>query len=72
MNTEDDIKHCRRNGIPNEAIILNRLQNAEILDDFAAKLAQGDDVASGRMSVAEYDAVISALRYAVSYMRGAL
>lgn len=43
---------------------------ADILDNYASKLSRSDDIASGRLSVAEYETIMSALRYAVSYLRG--
>lgn len=43
---------------------------ADILDNYASKLSQSDDIASGKMSVAEYTTILSALRYAISYLRG--
>lgn len=43
---------------------------ADILDNYASKFSKSDDIASGRLSVAEYTTILSALRYAVSYLRG--
>ena len=42
---------------------------ADILDNYASKLSRSDDIASGRLSVAEYETIMSALRYAVSFLR---
>jgi hypothetical protein len=43
---------------------------ADILDSYTSKLAQGKDV-SINMSVEEYITIISALKYAISYLRRA-
>lgn len=45
---------------------------ADILDNYASKLSQSDEIASGKMSVAEYTTILSALRYSISYLRGGL
>ena len=47
-----------------------RLSVADILDNYASKLSRGDDIASGRLSVAEYETIMSALNYAAYYLRG--
>ena len=43
---------------------------ADILDNYASKLSQNDEIANGKMSVDEYMTIISALRYAISTLRG--
>lgn len=70
MKTEQDIRYCRTDGINNENIIKLRLDKADVLDNYASKLSRSDDIATGRLSVAEYEETMSALRYAISYLRG--
>lgn len=42
---------------------------ADILDSYTSKLAQCKDIPI-KMSVEEYITIVSALRYAISYLRG--
>lgn len=42
---------------------------ADILDSYTSKLAQSKDIPIN-MSVEEYITIVSALRYAISYLRG--
>lgn len=42
---------------------------ADILDSYTSKLAQCKDIPIN-MSVEEYITIVSALRYAISYLRG--
>lgn len=46
-----------------------RLAAADILDSYTSKIAQGKDIPV-KMSVEEYLTIVSALRYAISYLRG--
>lgn len=46
-----------------------KLAVADILDSYTSKLAQSKDI-SIKMSVEEYLTIVSALRYAISYLRG--
>lgn len=46
------------------------LSVADILDDYASKLDQSDEIATGKMSLEEYITLISALRFAISVLRG--
>lgn len=46
------------------------LEVADRLDNYVSKLEQSDEIASGKMSVAEYSNLVSALRYAIATLRG--
>lgn len=46
-----------------------KLAVADILDSYTSKLAQSKDIPV-KMSVEEYLTIVSALRYAISYLRG--
>ncbi len=46
-----------------------KLAVADILDSYTSKLAQSKDIPI-KMSVEEYITIVSALRYAISYLRG--
>ena len=46
-----------------------KLAVADILDSYTSKLAQSKDIPI-KMSVEEYLTIVSALRYAISYLRG--
>ena len=73
MKSENDIKYHLTDGIPDEMIKAQEdscKKAADILDNYATKLSRSDDIASGRMSVAEYEDLITAIRYAISYLRG--
>jgi hypothetical protein len=46
-----------------------KLAVADILDSYTSKLSQSKDIPI-KMSVEEYITIVSALRYAISYLRG--
>ena len=48
------------------------LEVADRLDDYVSKLEKGYKKANSKMSVAEYCNLVSALRYAISTLRGGL
>ena len=73
MKNENDIKYHITDGIPDEMIKAQEdsyNKAADILDNYASKLSTGDDIALGKMSVSEYEDLITAIRYAISYLRG--
>lgn len=46
------------------------LEVADRLDYYASKLSGGTDIKEGRLSYEEYLNILSALRYAISRLRG--
>ena len=45
------------------------LRMADIIEEYAADLENGEEIRDGRMSVVKYQEVMAALRYAIKELR---
>ena len=45
------------------------LRMANIIEEYAADLENGEDIRDGRMSVKKYQEIMAALRYAIKELR---
>lgn len=45
------------------------LKMADVIEEYAADLENGEDIRAGRMSVEKYQEIMAALRYAIKELR---